>query len=211
MIYLTSDPHFLHAKITRYCGRPEKWADLYVKNWQRIVKPNDTVIVLGDIGLGAFEALKEIVSSLPGRKIAIKGNHDQSWPWLERLGFDTPARTHGEIFIVADDEIGAYEFVLAEKDEDPRTWSQQIAVSHAPRLNVEWPYFYGHIHNNPIPFSNDYMPFDLTKVKGRNLCVEVTNYLPVPLPALTHAKDWLDAHWKDWFVGFFGLEAEKTD
>lgn len=53
------------------------------KNWQQRVKPDDTVVIPGDVSWamsleGALEDFK-FIDSLNGRKIILKGNHDYWW------------------------------------------------------------------------------------------------------------------------------------
>ncbi len=53
------------------------------ENWQRLVKPEDTVVATGDHSWG--RNLKEcrqdleFIEALPGRKILLRGNHDMFW------------------------------------------------------------------------------------------------------------------------------------
>jgi calcineurin-like phosphoesterase family protein len=61
-----------------------------VKNWKQVVKPEDTVIHLGDVQIGKKSDQHDILSSLPGRKILVRGNHDRQWSctrWMS-AGFD---------------------------------------------------------------------------------------------------------------------------
>ena len=64
-------------------GGWENYVERLEKNWKKLVKPEDTVVVLGDISwaLNYEEALEDFkfLNSLPGRKILIKGNHDFWW------------------------------------------------------------------------------------------------------------------------------------
>ena len=59
------------------------------KNWRRLVKENDTVIIPGDIswGLTLDEALPDFrfIDNLPGQKIISKGNHDYWWQTAKKL------------------------------------------------------------------------------------------------------------------------------
>lgn len=49
---------------------------LIIHNWKAKISENDTVYVLGDIALGDPQKGAEIISSLPGKKILLMGNHD---------------------------------------------------------------------------------------------------------------------------------------
>ena len=59
------------------------------ENWEKIIRPCDTVIIPGDIswGLKLDEAMPDLewVDSLPGRKIMLKGNHDLWWTSIKKL------------------------------------------------------------------------------------------------------------------------------
>jgi len=80
-IFVTSDTHFNHANVIRYCARP--FANYFemnkemIHNWNLVVSPEDTVIHLGDVLLTQHRNLPEIISKLNGRKIAVAGNHDR--------------------------------------------------------------------------------------------------------------------------------------
>jgi len=87
-VYLFSDSHFNHQNIATYCQRPANFTELIIKRWNETVKPEDTVIHLGDVQIG--KKSEWIMPSLPGRKILIRGNHDrqQSCAWWVERGFD---------------------------------------------------------------------------------------------------------------------------
>lgn len=57
-------------------------------NWKRMVKPNDTVVLPGDLSwaLKIDEALNDFkfLQRLPGRKILLKGNHDLWWVTMKK-------------------------------------------------------------------------------------------------------------------------------
>lgn len=79
MIYFTSDNHFYHQNVIKYCNRPqqtvEEMNEDMVKKWNEIVKPEDTVYVLGDFSL-AFRAVEIFSFRLNGTKYLVPGNHD---------------------------------------------------------------------------------------------------------------------------------------
>lgn len=57
--------------------------------WNELVKPEDTVVVPGDIswGMNLDEAVEDFkfINSLPGRKLIGKGNHDYWWNTFSKL------------------------------------------------------------------------------------------------------------------------------
>ena len=79
--FYIGDPHFFHHNIIRYDNRPFKNSEimnnLLVTNWNNVVKPEDTVYILGDVSWSRdYQANKAILNMLNGHKILIKGNHD---------------------------------------------------------------------------------------------------------------------------------------
>lgn len=89
-VYLIADTHFKHDNMKTYCQRPSNFTERIIRNWSNVITPQDTIIHLGDVAIGAKEDWEWIIPSLPGRKILIRGNHDRqrscSW-WMEH-GFD---------------------------------------------------------------------------------------------------------------------------
>lgn len=58
-------------------------------NWKRLVKPEDTVILPGDLswGLKIEETLEDFkfLDKLPGKKLILKGNHDLWWSTAKKI------------------------------------------------------------------------------------------------------------------------------
>jgi calcineurin-like phosphoesterase family protein len=77
--YFTSDTHLQHANIIKYCNRPFKNVDemdeTIITNWNSIVKHDDLVYHLGDIGFGD---IKNVLRRLNGKIVLIRGSHDKS-------------------------------------------------------------------------------------------------------------------------------------
>jgi calcineurin-like phosphoesterase family protein len=90
--WFTSDTHFGHANIIRYCDRlfksVEHMNDALIRNWNQRVKPADTVLVLGDFcfrntpggkeGEGFLNRADFYASKLNGNKVFIRGSHDSN-------------------------------------------------------------------------------------------------------------------------------------
>ncbi len=76
-IFFTSDTHFGHANIIKYCNRPfesvNQMDEVLINNWNSVVRPDDEVYHLGDF---SFADPKKYVYRLNGKIHLIKGNHD---------------------------------------------------------------------------------------------------------------------------------------
>jgi len=91
MRYFTSDTHFGHTNIIKYCNRPFANAGemdrFIVQEWNKIVKPEDTVYHMGDVAFTSPEWCKHIIENLNGYKILILGNHDRAEEKMKERGF----------------------------------------------------------------------------------------------------------------------------
>jgi len=81
-VWFTSDTHFYHGNIIKFCDRPFRYADemteQLVANWNAVVKPNDDIYHLGDFAFASKGRVVELLSRLNGTKRFIAGNHDRS-------------------------------------------------------------------------------------------------------------------------------------
>ena len=153
--WLTSDTHFFHANIIKYCNRPFKDAiemnEELVKRWNSVVKPNDIVHHLGDFCFGKKENVLEILPKLNGKIDIVLGNHDH-----HKIDFYYKAGFHR----VYDKPIVLRNFFI---------------LSHAP---LEWisndgPYanFFGHVHDSSV--------YKTVTPRSLCACVERWNYTPI--------------------------------
>ena len=78
--FFTSDTHFGHANIIKYCKRPfssvEDMDNALIHNWNAIVRPEDTVYHLGDFAVGGGPAAPYL-RRLNGTIHFCLGNHDK--------------------------------------------------------------------------------------------------------------------------------------
>lgn len=133
MNFYISDLHFGHDNILKYDGRPfnttDEMTEVMIRNWNSVVKHNDTVYVLGDFAwkdsIGA-----DVASQLNGKKILIKGNHDN------RLG--SSLRT---CFASVHD-------YLTLMDNNIRLVLSHYPIAHWDRQYYDSILLYGHIHNS---------------------------------------------------------------
>lgn len=78
--FFTSDTHFNHANIIKFCNRPfkdvEQMNDVMIANWNSVISKDDTVFHLGDFCLGSAAEWTKILDRLNGKIYLIMGNHD---------------------------------------------------------------------------------------------------------------------------------------
>lgn len=81
MIFYTADPHFGYEPLV--AGRPfETVAEMdeaIIANWNAVVRPEDTVYLVGDIGWNGGHVPCRTLARLNGRKHLIRGNHDTGY------------------------------------------------------------------------------------------------------------------------------------
>jgi calcineurin-like phosphoesterase family protein len=98
-LFFTSDLHFGHRNILKHCPNRERGYrqpfesikehdEMLIKNWNKLVRPEDTVIVAGDVKMCGNTYAKECLARLNGKKILVRGNHDLGRSKMMRLGFD---------------------------------------------------------------------------------------------------------------------------
>lgn len=82
-IYFTSDHHFSHGNIIKYCNRPfssvGEMDSVMVERWNWMVSPKDVVYHLGDFCLGNQETAFEYFKRLNGQIYLVPGGHDKRW------------------------------------------------------------------------------------------------------------------------------------
>lgn len=84
--YFTADPHFGHAQIISFCNRPfERVDDMdsrILRAYQETVRTGDDLWILGDFAFAREDRkdrVSSLLSSIPGRKHLVAGNHDPDW------------------------------------------------------------------------------------------------------------------------------------
>lgn len=97
-LFFTSDLHFGHKNVIKYCNRPYQHTfemeTALVANWNSVVSPEDTVIVVGDVFFCGSQLAVMIMKRLNGYKILVKGNHDKSLEKMKSFGFDEVYEKH---------------------------------------------------------------------------------------------------------------------
>ncbi|RPF21159.1 metallophosphoesterase [Myceligenerans xiligouense] len=164
--YFTSDMHFGHTNIIRFCDRPfddvghmnARLAEL----WNDTVSDDDTVWVLGDVALGALDDSLTWIGRLTGHKILVPGNHDRCWVGDRALGRGTPearaerrekarARYLAAGFAEIHDDPGRFPIAGSEAAVSHFPFSgdshgEDRYVEHRPEDDGGW-VLHGHVHD----------------------------------------------------------------
>lgn len=175
-IFFTSDTHFGHANIIKYCNRPfasvEEMNEGIIQKWNAVVSPGDVVYHLGDFAMGHKDNVN-IRKRLNGKVILVKGNHDKKDAVHLAAGFD-------EIHRRLEIEVEGYKLYLAHipvhlPDPTNRTYPPDL-VKSPPAL---YDYFLcGHVHEqwrrhgttiNVGVDVSDFTPLTLQQLLARDL------------------------------------------
>ncbi len=83
MIFFTSDLHFGHRvmaeKHRSQFGTIDRMDEALIDNWNSRIKHGDTVYILGDVSFHKPDRTCEILDTLNGDKVLIRGNHDKKF------------------------------------------------------------------------------------------------------------------------------------
>lgn len=159
-IWLTTDTHFGHANMIKLCHRPEDFEKRIIDNWYQVVRPEDIVIHLGDVTWHVKDYLDNVVAKLPGKKILVRGNHDEkSLMYYMKHGFD-----------------------LAVDSLSMKYRGLDILFTHEPKIFHEHDInIHGHLHTNTLELSEPYSLYYL-------ISLENNGYTMTNLDALVRHK-----------------------
>lgn len=166
MIYLTSDLHFNHVNILKYepVSRPfetlEEMNEKIISNWNAVVKPEDTVYVLGDMAMGTVDASRACIERLNGKIVLIRGNHDspKRIEMYKELGIEVHDIYYlpykGRYFILCHFPIASEEFIkMVIRDNSEVVNLYGHVHSNAPKGYVDGTYHVGIDTNDLTPIS----------------------------------------------------------
>jgi len=140
-IYFTSDHHFGHSNIIKFCDRPfqtvEEMDRVLIERWNEKINPEDEVYHLGDFSLAKDpQVVSDILDQLNGTKYLIVGNHEgAALNWRKKFKW---TKEYHELKV---------------KDPDRKNGVQRIILFHyALRVwrgdyHGNWQ-LYGHSHGN---------------------------------------------------------------
>ena len=170
-IFFTSDTHFGHDNIIKFCDRPfkniEEMDYKLIENWNKKVPQDGLVFHLGDFAWGGYEFWKKIRDQLNGEIILIKGNHDQK-------NMSTTAEQ--ELFT----HVTWQMFIQVE--------NRKLWLNHYPFLCYAGVYrephkliyqLYGHVHSGPNKKGQDIPRLVHTYPMQYDVGVDNNNYEPI--------------------------------
>lgn len=135
-VWFTSDTHFGHENIIKYCNRPfrnvREMNEELIRRWNETVPEDGVVFHLGDFGYGGSKEWADILRRLNGKRYLILGNHDLK---NIRQGYMTA-------------------FVHVTQQMTIRIGGQSIYLNHNPFLCYGGSYkdvwqLFGHVHSGP--------------------------------------------------------------
>lgn len=139
--FVTSDQHFNHENIIKYCNRPfssvEEMNEEMIKRWNTVVSQDDTVFVLGDFFMGRLTEIKDILAQLNGHIMLVNGNHDKD----DRV---VKMTSYGDVVNLGPLYIIEYKNVNVVMCHYPIDFDLRNMVSKTSKKMV---FLYGHIHN----------------------------------------------------------------
>jgi calcineurin-like phosphoesterase family protein len=143
-VWFTSDLHFWHKNICKYCNRPyesvEEMNEAIIQNWNAVVQEDDVVFVLGDLCFCGIEKLRLLISQLKGNIFLIQGNHDS----------DKVVNKLYEEGLIKD-YFKLLEVTIVNDEECP---NQQLTLCHFPMIdwyNKEKGAWMVHGHQHQLP------------------------------------------------------------
>lgn len=144
-IFITSDLHFGHNQPFLYEPRGfssiEEHDEAIIENWNNVITPNDTVIILGDLMLNDNESGIKKLRKLNGHKVIILGNHDSAnreelyenlWD-TEVIGWASPFKYKGYNFY-----LSHYPCLVSNYDKEKPLKNRTICISGHTHTKDRW-------------------------------------------------------------------------
>jgi calcineurin-like phosphoesterase family protein len=160
--FFTSDTHFGHNNIIKFCERPfetsEEMDAVIIERWNSLVSSKDEVFHLGDFSFRSKKETNNIVSKLNGNITLIRGNHD-----LKRIKLTS---------VLGFREIKDYH------ELNQKRYGQKIVLFHFPILSWNKKHHgsihcHGHTHSLEKSYgkrinvgvdSNDFYPYHIEEI-----------------------------------------------
>lgn len=173
-LFFTSDLHFNHFNIARYCNRPfssrKEMNEVLIENWNNKVPEDGIVVNCGDFALFHDIALKQyqkLASKLNGKQVFVRGNHDR----VSLL----PEGDNGKFIAIVD---------IANIQVEDIT----ITATHYPLLTFPTHYnVFGHVHtlnDGKIYGPDAYIMDKINIYSQKDVGVDCNNYTPISFDEL---------------------------
>ena len=166
-LFFTSDPHYGHENILKYCHRPfssiEEHDEELIRLWNETVPEDGIVFILGDIGFCSETYLKTILNRLNGKIYWIIGNHD--WRRITPGIMNRFECITQQMVITVDNKL--------------------IYLNHFPFLcypnSDRHPVyqFFGHVHSGPLSTSSDISRLVHLNKRQYDVGVDNNEYKPI--------------------------------
>ncbi len=145
MRHYIADLHFYHINLLtkmdcRDFDSIEEMNDFMIEQWNKKIKKNDEVVILGDLSYGNGKQTNEILQQLNGRLFLIKGNHDDRF--------------------LKDKQFDASRFIWIKDYAELNDNGRKVVLCHYPICFYNGQYrtddkgngktymLYGHVHNS---------------------------------------------------------------
>lgn len=187
--HFTSDTHFGHGNIIKYCNRPftsaEEMDETMIRNWNARVRPDDLVFHLGDFAFGCdYQHAVHCYRRLNGIIQFVLGNHDKH---LRTMNDNGILRTPLEHYL--EESIEGHRIVLFHYGL--RTWHHD--------LRGTW-HLYGHSHNGLPPLG-----------KSVDIGVDRWDFAPVSMEQLRRFMEQQQIHKAPEFANYTPRETGNGD
>jgi Predicted phosphoesterase or phosphohydrolase len=164
-----SDTHFGHEAVIRFSSRPfetvEEMDQAMIHNWNRKVRKEDEIYILGDFIYKSKQPPEYYLDQLNGIKHLITGNHDGRW--IKKIDLSQYFESVSQIKEITDQSL-------------------HLILCHYPM--AEWPrshkgsyHLFGHIHNER---ESDSFRYYQNNSRMLNAGVDINFYEPVQLNEL---------------------------
>ena len=166
-LFFTSDPHYGHENILKYCHRPfssiKEHDEELIRLWNETVPEDGIVFILGDIGFCSETYLKTILNRLNGKIYWIIGNHD--WRRITPGIINRFECITQQMVITVDNKLvylNHFPF-LCYPDSDRHPVYQ----------------FFGHVHSGPLSGSSDISRLVHLNKRQYDVGVDNNEYKPI--------------------------------
>lgn len=157
--FYTSDLHFSHKNIIKYCDRPfrdiHEMNEALIQNYNSVVKENDNVLFVGDVFFCPHDSMiREKMTRLNGNKYLVIGNHDKSPNKMLDFGFKWVEK---EIVIQINNRtcrVNHYPYAKVEEDVYPEIKFKDKYSHLRPKYIEGEILIHGHTHSKYKVFEN---------------------------------------------------------